>query len=78
MSASDWVVYSRPDCGLCEQFQFDLAELLGPRADQVRIVDIDSDAELKRKYGERIPALIVDGDYVCGIRLDAERVRRYL
>jgi hypothetical protein len=71
-------VYSRPDCGLCEQFQIDLAALLGPRATEVQVVDIDSDTELKRKYGERIPVLTVDGDYVCGIRLDVERVRRYL
>jgi hypothetical protein len=73
-----WVVYSRAQCGLCEQFQIELAELLGERAYQVQVVDIDTDSELKRKYGERIPVLTVDGDYVCAIRVDAERVQRYL
>jgi hypothetical protein len=75
---SVWVVYSRAQCGLCEQFLIELAELLGERAAQVQIVDIDTDSELKRKYGERIPVLTVDGDYVCAIRVDAERVQRYL
>jgi len=72
------VVYSRPNCGLCEEFKLQLAELLGDRAASVQVVDVDSDPELKRRYGDRIPVLAVDGDYVCGVRVDVERVRRYL
>jgi len=76
--AAGWIVYSRPNCGLCEEFQLQLAAILGPRAAQVRVVDIDSDPLLAGKYGDRIPVLTVDGDYVCAIRVDAERVRRFL
>lgn len=72
------MVYSRPNCGLCDEFKFQLAELLGQRAADVQVVDVDSHPELKRKYGDRIPVLTVDGDYVCGVRVDVERVRRYL
>lgn len=75
---SDWIVYSRPGCGLCEEFMTELADLLGERAAAVQVVDIDGDERLQRKYFDRIPVLTVNGDFVCQYRLDAERVRRYL
>jgi hypothetical protein len=73
-----WIVYSRPYCGLCEEFIVALAELLGERAASVQVVDIDTDPELTRKYFNRIPVLTVDDDFVCAHRLDVDRVRRYL
>jgi len=75
---AEWVVYSRSGCGLCAEFMINLADLLGELAATVRVVDIDGDPELTRKYGDRIPVLTVDGDFVCGYRLDVDRVQRYL
>jgi Glutaredoxin-like domain (DUF836) len=75
---SGWIVYSRPGCGLCEEFMYELAALLGEQAAVVQVVDIDGDLELTRKYFDRIPVLTVDDDFVCAYRLDVERVRRYL
>jgi hypothetical protein len=73
-----WLVYSRPDCGLCEEMLHELAELLGPKIEQVQIVDITGNAELERKYGTRIPVLTIDGDFVCDYKLDRERVGEWL
>lgn len=73
-----WTLYSRPGCSLCEVLMVELAELLGPAAAQVRVVDITDDPELERKYGQRIPVLLADDDFVCAYRLDVERVRGYL
>jgi hypothetical protein len=73
-----WTVYSRADCSLCEQLLEELAELLGPAAAAVQVVDIEGDPELERKYGTRIPVLLADGEFVCAYRLDGERVRAYL
>lgn len=71
-----WTVLSRPECSLCEHFLAELAEVLSPAAaDQVRVVDVDQDPELARKYGHRIPVLLADGEFVCDYRLDRERVR---
>jgi hypothetical protein len=75
---AEWILYSRPGCGLCEEFMAELGEMLGERAARVQVVDIDSDAALHRKYFDRIPVLAVDGDFVCAIRVDRERVGRYL
>jgi hypothetical protein len=33
--------------------------------------------ELERRYGERIPVLMADGEFVCAYRLDAGRVRAW-
>lgn len=73
-----WTVLSRPDCSLCEQLLAELAELLGPaEAARVRVVDVDHDPALARKYGQRIPVLLADGEFVCDYRLDRERVAAY-
>ena len=69
-----WTVYTRAECGLCEQLQQELAELLGPAAAGVQVVDVDQDPELQRRYGHRVPVLMADGDFVCAYRLDRDRV----
>ena len=78
VAPSGWVVYSRPGCTLCVEFIAELAELLGERAHDVQVIDIDGDDELIRRYFERIPVLEVDGRLVCQYRLDNDRVREFL
>jgi hypothetical protein len=73
-----WTVYSREGCSLCETLVAELAELLGPLAASVRIIDVDSDPDLERRFGHRIPVLAFDDEFVCAYRLDPERVRAYL
>lgn len=74
-----WTVYSRPDCSLCEEFLLELAAALGPEAAaDVAVVDVDSAPDLARRYGQRIPVLVADGEFVCACRLDLERVRNLL
>ena len=72
-----WTVLSRPECSLCEQLLHELAEELSPaEAARVKVVDIDQDPALARKYGQRIPVLLADDEFVCDYRLDRERVRQ--
>ncbi len=57
----------------------ELIAVLGEaEAARVEIVDISDDPELERKYARRIPVLLIDGDFVCDYRLDADRVTAYL
>lgn len=75
----EWTVLSRAECSLCEQLLAELSELLSPaEAARVAVVDIDQDPALERKYGQRIPVLLADGEFVCDYRLDRERVRLLL
>lgn len=70
---------SRAECSLCEQLLVELGELLSPaEAARVVVVDIDQDPALERKYGQRIPVLLADGEFVCDYRLDRERVQLLL
>ena len=76
---TEWTVYSRPECGLCEELLHELAGVLPAQvAAAVRVVDISSDPELERKYGKRIPVLLADGEFVCAYRLDHDRLAAYL
>lgn len=70
-------LYSRPDCHLCEVMAGQLEPLVRGRAD-LRVVDISSDLELKRRYGLRIPVLAAADEELCQFHLDRERVERYL
>ena len=74
-----WLVYTRPDCSLCEAMLEDLAQVLGPEAAAAaQVLDITGDPDLERKYGHKVPALLADGEFLCCYRLDRERMQPYL
>jgi hypothetical protein len=77
--ATHWAVYSREGCHLCDELLADLARLLDPaEAARVAVIDITGDPDLERKYGQRVPVLLADGEFVCAYRLDVERVKGHL
>jgi hypothetical protein len=72
------VLYSRPECHLCEELLEQLGPMLEP-TDKVRIVDIDGDIGLERRYGLRIPVLTTeDGLELSSYPFDRDRVANYL
>jgi hypothetical protein len=73
-----WVVYVREGCHLCDDFLRELAVELGAAFDEVRIVDVDGDADLAVRFGLRVPVLEHRGSVVCEARIDAERIRQAL
>ncbi len=72
MPAGRFLVYSRSDCGLCDEFIAELAAL--EIAFEVR--DVDADPVTRRRYGLKVPVLTCDGSVVCHGRLDADAARR--
>jgi hypothetical protein len=74
----EFVLYSRPDCHLCDEMLDELTGLIDGHAASVRVVNVDSDPELRRRYGLRIPVLTVAGEEVCATRLAPGRVRSLL
>ncbi len=78
LKLGQWVILSRPDCSLCESFLEELSDLLGAPISQIRMVDISDDENLERKYGSRIPVLLIEGEFVCAYRLDRARIQAYL
>lgn len=71
---------SRPGCHLCEEMRRRVDTILGGRPLSWEEVDVDSDPELARRYGESIPVLFVNGRLFAKIRLPrlavALRLRR--
>jgi len=73
------VVVHREDCELCEEMVAELNALGRQiRLPPITVVDVDSDAELVRRYGLNVPVLLLDGTVVCKHRLDADELRRLL
>jgi hypothetical protein len=70
------VLYHRPGCHLCEQM---LAALYVTYGDEIEIslVNVDSDPELKERYGMRIPVLAAGDKVICEARLDEGAVDAY-
>ena len=68
---------SRPDCHLCEQMRREVDDLLGAEPREWEVVDVDSDPELARRYGEEIPVLFVNERLFAKVRLPrlASRLR---
>ncbi|HEY7456335.1 MAG TPA: glutaredoxin family protein [Solirubrobacterales bacterium] len=73
------VLYSRPDCHLCEQA---LEQLLALHREGYRFelheVDIESDETLLRAMLERIPVLELNGETISELVLDQTSVRARL
>jgi hypothetical protein len=70
---------SRADCELCVRFHEELEALRAHAAlPPLEVVDVDSDALLQRRWGMKVPVLLLEGALVCGPRLDAEKLLRLL
>jgi hypothetical protein len=73
------VVYSRPECHLCEEA---IEALIGLHHEgyrfELREVDIDSHELLLRRYLEKIPVVEIDGVQASELVLDEAAVRARL
>ncbi len=55
-------LYTKPDCCLCDEAA-EALERVGARAPfDLEVVDVSDDPELRERYGERIPVVLVDGE----------------
>lgn len=68
------LMYSRPRCHLCDDAREVILSLRGSFDFIFEEVDIESDDELVREYGVRIPVVIVDGEEVAEYKVDREEL----
>lgn len=64
------VVYGREHCHLCQDMVARLHELQARLLFRLEVVDIDSNAELVARYGERVPVLAANREEICHYHLD--------
>jgi hypothetical protein len=72
------VLYSKPDCPLCDELEHALAALAHAQPHTLRKVDIRGDAALAERYGRSIPVLEHAGRVLCKGRVDAAALERRL
>ena len=60
---------SRPDCHLCGEMREEVDRLLESDPHRWEIVDVDSDDELARRWGDSIPVLFVNGRFFAKVRI---------
>lgn len=78
MPVLDLIIYSRADCHLCREMEEELAEMTRGHPVRIRVVDVDTDPELRRRFGLRVPVLAAGEEEVCAARLVPERVEALL
>jgi hypothetical protein len=71
-----FVLYSRPGCGLCEELRAELAEVPAAGGYPIDVIDVDSDAAARVRYGHKVPVLLFAGELVCHGRLDREELAK--
>ena len=72
------VLYGKPGCHLCDEARAAVAAVRARQPFELEEVDISSDPELHRRYGERIPVLALDGDELFEFHVDAGELARRL
>ena len=71
------ILYYRDNCHLCDQMLAELHILYGDRL-QMSLVDVDTDATLRARYGLQVPVL-TDGTKILSLgKLDRSSLEDYL
>jgi glutaredoxin len=64
------IVYSRQGCCLCDVVKDTLTEAQAEAEFTWRVVDIDTDPELRAKYNDEVPVVFLDGRKAFKYRMD--------
>lgn len=71
-------LYTKADCGLCEEAASILKRLQEQIRFDIEYVDIEADAGASERFGMRIPVIAVDGEEVASAPLDEEQLAAIL
>ena len=71
-------LYHREDCCLCDEMKEVIESLRDEIPLRLEEIDIDTDADLARRYGTDIPVLLIDGREAFRHRLTPDELRRAL
>jgi glutaredoxin len=72
------VVYSRKGCHLCEIVKESLVKLEKRRTFTWREIDVDSNAEIRRRYTDEVPVVFINGRKAFKYHMDEQEFLRKL
>jgi glutaredoxin len=78
MSMPAVTLYTRVGCHLCDVAKAVLDEVRRERPFELTTFDVDSDTELREKYGNEVPVVTIDGRKAFRLRVDADALRARL
>jgi glutaredoxin len=71
-------LYTRPGCHLCDDAKLALDRVASVSGERWVEVNVESDIELEREYGERLPVVLLDGKEHGYFRVEEDRLLRDL
>ncbi|MFV0252876.1 MAG: glutaredoxin family protein [Beutenbergiaceae bacterium] len=71
-------LFGRAGCHLCDIARVVVGQESERAGVQWQEIDIDSDPDLQRRYGELVPVVLVDGEQIGYWRIDAGDLRAAL
>ena len=72
MPGHRFIVFTREDCPLCDEFVAELSTIM----QGFELQDVDGDTTTLRRFGLKVPVLTCDGSVVCHGRRDHDAVLR--
>jgi glutaredoxin len=72
------VVYSRKGCHLCEIVKESLVKLQKRGGFNWHEIDVDSDAEIRRRYTDEVPVVFINGRKAFKYHMDEQEFLRKL
>jgi len=72
------ILYSRKGCHLCEIVKESLSKLEKRGGFTWREVDVDSDAEIRRRYTDEVPVVFINGRKAFKYRMNEQDFLRRL
>jgi len=69
-------IYSRPGCHLCDEAKTVIERVQRRFSFALRIVNIETDPELERAYGEQIPVVFINGNKAFKYRVDEAELEK--
>jgi Glutaredoxin-like domain (DUF836) len=76
MESARITLLTRPGCHLCDVARDAVARVDAATGAGWRELSVESDPELEREYGGRVPVVLLDGDEHDYFRVDEERLTR--
>ena len=74
----DFIIYSRHGCLLCDVMKDELEAMAMFKKGTIKLVDIDNDPDLKKRFNNQIPVLFVDDVEICHYKLNKKNLLRFL
>lgn len=72
------VLYSRPECHLCDEMKAVVAPVARAFGASVEEIDISSDPDIEARFATEIPVLFIDGRKAFKYRVTARELQRRL